>query len=78
MSAEMSFPGGTIRAISLSYRLCRCGAGGSAGTGRVGTAAGDCLVQGGQMGKVAEEERGMRGKSETRRAVLRTLSARRA
>ena len=42
MSAEMSFPGGTMRAISLSYRLCRCGAGGSVGGGRVG-AAGDCL-----------------------------------
>ena len=37
MSAEMSFPGGTMRAISLSYRLCRCGAGGgAAGGGRVG------------------------------------------
>ena len=42
MSAEMSFPGGTIRAISLSYRHCRCGAGGTAGGGRVG-ATGDCL-----------------------------------
>ena len=45
MSAEMSFPGGTMRAISLSYRLCRCGAGGSAdaGTRRVGAVASDSL-----------------------------------
>ena len=73
MSAEMSFPGGTMRAISLSYRLCRCGAGGSAGDGRLCADVSD-LVQDMRMGKT-EEETGLRGKSSATETTLRTCSA---